>query len=352
MLYSYPVVNQLNFYKDEYNQGYIKLEKGQPELFGIGEEWVQKARFTPVNGENIDLNYSYNESQREVSFNLPTDLSKDKIYAFELVNVPAQAAQAIDRNVTAQSNKVSIGDQTLDTEITTKKAEGNIDQLQEKQVFGMNFRSSKYGSLNDKINAADRSGTGRWPIRNGVHELINSFKSDEFFDNYELNGGQSFDPLIVIQADLSNNEYYSQYMYPIIYDDYPIENTFTIKWRTPSELGVPPTKAIFIRQYPVKNLSLTESDIAIGRTITASNLSAAFVYNLSNYYERDLSNLQSDVANYYAESGTSNERIQLLLTSPFPRILGGSYEYKVLFILPGKNIVTSENLYQMTNPLY
>lgn len=350
--YSYPVVNQLNFYKDEYNKGYIKLEKGQPELFTIGAEWNQKARFTAVTGEEIDLDYSYSNGNKEVSFNIPPELSTDKIYKFELVNVPAQQAKAIDRNVKEQTNKVAVGDQTLDTEIRTRTAEGSIAQLQEKQVFGMNFRSSKYGTLDSKINATDRSQTGRWPIRSGVHELINSFKGNEFFDEVELHGGDNYSPMIQFNAVLTNNDYYNKYMLPIIYANYPIHNKFTINWRTASEMGVPPTKAIFIRQYPVTNLRLTESDIASGRTITPPNLSAAIIYNLSNYYQRDLSNLQSDVANYYAESGNTNERIQLLLTSPFPRISGGSYEYRVQYVLPGKNIITSEKLYQMINPLY
>src|SRR5258708_1731375 len=43
--YSYPVIGQLNFYKDETNTGYIKLKKGQHYLFNPEVNGIKTDRF-------------------------------------------------------------------------------------------------------------------------------------------------------------------------------------------------------------------------------------------------------------------------------------------------------------------
>ncbi len=349
--YSYPVIGQLNFYKDEYNSGYIKLKKGQPYLFDINtNDWKQKGRFTALSTNPIEFDFSYSKENREVNFTLPTGLKTSSIYAFELANLPVRAQAKIDRNVSDETKKLGLGQTEINTEITTKKAEGTIDELQEKAIFTAYYRTSQFTSLKNKLNTADMSSQWRWPIRNGVHEIGKSFKSQEFFDNAELNGVHNQQPLIQIEAVLTKNKYYKKYIYPIVYNGYPLEGRFTIDWRTVEKMGLPPTKAVFIKQYPLTQMELGETDIQSGQYITPS-LSAAFIYNLSNYYQRDMSQIQNKVANYYADSGGVNTRLQLLLTTPFPVIIKGRYEVKVKYVLPGKNITSSEQVITIVNPV-
>ncbi|UII26436.1 hypothetical protein LVD15_24590 [Fulvivirga maritima] len=176
--YSYPVLDQLNYYKDETHKGYISLKKGQPYLFQIDkDDWKQKGRLTSKGGKQSLFDYSYSPSNREISFSIPGDLSANAIYSYELVNLPAKASGAVDRNVYSDSISVSNEGFENDLKVTTKKAEGTISELQEKSVFSSHFKTSTYSTLSSKIDAADMRNQWRWPIRNGVHELgeVNRF---------------------------------------------------------------------------------------------------------------------------------------------------------------------------------
>lgn len=348
--YSYPVISQVNYYKDESNSGYIKLKKGQPYLFQVDAEWDQKGRFSSSGGGTHLFNFSYNSSAREVKFTIPGSMQNNKIYAFELVNLPASDQGSVDRNVSDESNKVVNEGEAIDTEIVTKKAEGTIENLQEKSIFTTHLRTSQYNTLAAKLNAANMTQQWRWPIRDGVHELGKAIEIEEVFDDAELNGTKNQRPLIQFEAVLSDNNYYNEYMYPIVYSGYPLEGRFKIDWRNTEEIGVPPVRAVYIRQHPHNRLSLTESNLTT-QTFAFGSL-AAFIYNLPHYYESDLSNIQTQVANYYADSGGISERLQFLLTSTFPRILGGPYKVKVKYVLPGKDQVVSEQIITITNPIY
>ncbi len=350
--YSYPIISQVNLYKNETDKGYIKLVKGQPYLFEVDEKWIQKGRFKGIDGSTRLFNFNYSSSSRQINFEIPSSsLKNDLIYAFELVNLPASSQGSVDRNVSSKSNKLLKGDQEIDTEVTTKEAEGNIDELQEKSIYATYLRTSRYSTLSAKLNAADMSQQWRWPIRNGVHELGKAIEIEEVFDNAELNGANNQDPLIQFEAVLSDNRYYDEYMYPIVYNGYPLENRFKIDWRDPiDEMGVPPVRAVFIRQHPTRNIEIDDVALASG-SFSFRGIQAAFIYNLSHYYQKDMSNLQNQVATYYADSGNVSERIQNLLTSSFPRILGGPYKVKVNYVLPGTNEITSTKTITITNPV-
>ena len=48
--YSYPGYRAFNYYRTEANINYFNLDMGQPKLFSVTDEWVQKARISPVSG--------------------------------------------------------------------------------------------------------------------------------------------------------------------------------------------------------------------------------------------------------------------------------------------------------------
>jgi hypothetical protein len=70
---------------------------------------------------------------------------------------------------------------------------------------------------------------------------------------------------------------------------------------------------------------LTSTEIALGYA-TNYHLSAAFVYNQANYYQKDQSDLQTQVANYYADEGGVSQRLRDLLIATFPVVLQGPYD--------------------------
>ncbi|MCP4457215.1 MAG: hypothetical protein GY816_04185, partial [Cytophagales bacterium] len=118
--FCYPSVNQLNFYASEHNRGYIKLKKGQPDLFNMGSEWNQKGRFVSSAGQDVQFEFAYSAGNKQLNYTLPSGLNSNMIYTFDIVNLPAAASGSIDRNVSSTSKKV----ENSDTQVRTRKAEG------------------------------------------------------------------------------------------------------------------------------------------------------------------------------------------------------------------------------------
>jgi len=67
--YMYPVLDQQNFYPDEFDKGYIKLKRGQTYLFDGG--YTIKAQINE-NGTATRTNLGYNSADRMVNFDLPS----------------------------------------------------------------------------------------------------------------------------------------------------------------------------------------------------------------------------------------------------------------------------------------
>lgn len=338
--YSYPVISQYNFYKDEHRGGYIKLKVGQQYLFEAGSEWIQKGRFRSANGEMRYFDIAY--SQQQVNFNIPSNITNDRIYAFELVNLPASGPGPVDINVGSQTAGVATGegagDQNL--EVETKTAEGSLDILQEKVIFDSFMKTSKFNKFSDKVAAMSISGGWSWPIMTGIHELGVNVSSTEMFDEFEVNRQENFGPLVEFEAVLTDNAWYQKSVKQLIYPSYPAYG-LTIDWRTPEIYGVPPAKAVFIAQ-DSDPLQLTEDQV---RTNTFTNTSGygSFVYNLPYTIYRDFLNLRQKAAAERAK-GTANAWMQRLLEAQYPGIYSGDYKMILRYRMPGTNKVTSSKI--------
>lgn len=332
--YSYPSINQLNFYKEEYGSGYITLKQGQPYLFEASEEWEQKGRYVGVkSGTESYFDYSYASGEKKVTFSHPSGLAANEIYAFELVNLPAQEAGSIDRNIQLDSSQVAGAG---DTKIVSRQAEGSIDELQEKNIFETHFRTSYYNTFEAKINAQAITRTSReilflWE---GLY-ISNQITSNEAFSVEELVGNANTEnqPMVRLEADLTNTEYFNNAINPLIYSGYPVGGV-SITNRDTDELGVVPVKAISIGQNDT-NLTLSASDISIG-SYNFTDQSTRIRYLLSPYMYFDFIDLQAQLANKYLNESNVSERIDKLLWGQFPIHSAGSYHMKAHYYLPGQ----------------
>lgn len=345
--YSYPIIDQFNFYKDESSSGYIQLKKGQPELFNPGKEWVQKVRLTPKGEEARIINMQYVD--RQVKFNVPgSSLANGKIYNLQVINLPEQTSVSIDQNVSTGSTQVGGNGEAANFELTTKSAEGNLNVLQEKEIFGLYFRTSEYNTFLTKFNSMTRILGWRRPIRTGIHELGSTLIGPELFDNFEINGnGEGIAPLIQYEAELNDNSYYQDYVEPLVYRNYPVDG-LTVSWRDAEELGVPPVRGIYFRQYPYDK-KLTQHEISAGQGGYITDM-GAIIYNLPHYYAKDYLDLQQQVATKYANSKVTNDRLKYLLITPFPKIRYGEYRVKVRYVLPNGKVNAVKNII-IQNPL-
>ena len=336
--YTYPVIGQLNYYKDETREGYIKLRQGQPYLFEPGAEWNQVGRFTSTSGKKSDFGFAYNSGL--ITFATPNDLQTNQIYAFELLNVPKQASGAIDRNVTAQKTNLVVAGENTNTEIKTKKAEGNLTELEEKAIFTANFKTSKHASVSEKFSNIIVSAGWTWALYPSVIELGTTVEG-EGFDRFEfVDSDYSKNPLLQFEADLTNNAWYENSVFPLIYQDYPINGAIRLTRRPPDYLNVPPVRSIYLRQIP--NDVWLSPEAAMNGSFSWPTNRAAVIYNLPLEIYRDYLDLQASCANLSISKSSS--RTDKLLITPYPALPQGTYKVKIKYQLPGINKVTSEKI--------
>jgi hypothetical protein len=244
-----------------------------------------------------------------------------------------------------------MGSKKLDTEVTTKTAEGTIDQLQEKQVFGMNFKSSKYATFGEKVDAQNITSAIRNIVIQWYAENLIAYSTViENYDEAELEGNQFTNniPLVSIEADITDNPYFDDKIIPLVYEGYPIGGS-TITHRDTDVLGLIPVKAMDIYQ---TNRSKKLIDNDLGGTYFSSSETWGYKFDMHLPMALDFYEIQEKVIDKYA-SGTSNDdRIQEIIIGQFPLIRQGDYKITLKYTLPGKTTshsTTSKTLnYQRT----
>lgn len=349
--YSYPTAKQYNYYKDENYNGYITLKQGQSYLFESSNEWNQVVRFLPKSGVKVDVALNYVVSAKEVRLTLPRNLVNEQLYEVSVVNVPKGSLQKVDANVKTDSISISVDNANVELSMRTKKAEGTIKEGQEKKLYTSYFRTSKYNTFKEKVTSVNPSSGWRDPIVTGVHAIGSNIGGPEPFSYEEIYGSERNAPLVEMVADLTNVPWYNNQVNPIVYAGYPLLGRFKISEenRDPALLGVVPTKAVYLYQYPY-NFQLSEDEIASGSFSYLSTV-GRFDYYLAYYMYYDYLDLANQAANYVASGGASSARLQKLITSAFPVIKKGDYWVNINYMLPGKNTVSSTYRHKIHNPI-
>lgn len=356
--YSYPIDKQVNFYKDEYDKGYIQLDLGQSKPFeNPGNIWGFVARFENESGSKFESGFTYSSSRKEIGFNIPANLPKGEVLRMDLLRVPrATTVASIDRNVQNKETKVEDArlDVDIDLEVRTREAEGSIETLQEQSMLTYYLRTSEYGTLEDKLTGNDVTSTGvRAPIGNriGIHYLTYILNSKDVIDEFEFNGGPNFEPLIQFEVDFTNLKWYNNYLYPIIYEGYPLHSNARITYREEAEIGVPPIKAVYFLQRQYQNLRIENE--GFDQSLPSSKQRYEVYYHVAHYADLDLKELKTKVINHKINSGASYTSRELLLINRdfFPVKLKETYPVKVKYLLPGKSNPVSEFTLNIINPL-
>jgi hypothetical protein len=327
--YSYPVMNQFNFYKDEYGAGYIKLKKGQPYLFVPDKKWDQKMRMTRKNGSALMGNISYTD--RTVNFAIPKGLNTNSIYQLQVVNIPKFEAGKLDANVVVKQKGGE------DATINNRRAEegSTISTVEEKTIFESYFRTSLYRTFKEKYRQVRYGNSWEWPVHVGVYQAGVMLKSKEAFGKFEMKGGDLYQPMLQFVAQ-KNNRWFRHYLNPLLYSEYPLAGKYTIDWRKPEILGTPPVRAVEISQ-DIDDPVIKASNFTDDDPVTYSpyiNLN----YNLAAVVYEDYKDLRNKVAR--ASLQPNNVRLGNLLNGHFPFQLKGRYDVQVQYVLPGINKVT------------
>ncbi len=345
MAASYPVINQLHLHKGETNTGFIQLHMGQNYLFDLGDdsEWeAQKIRWINVQtGEKIETDFTYNAAAKRLEFDLATaGLQTATIYQLDIVNLPKANTTAIDANVQNDAKTIVTTNDTVT--VANKKITETQKNYQEQSIMdseGMYFRTSKYNTLADKVNALQFQQGSFMFVAPNVDAMYNYITGDELFDKIELEGivvnrnGYEYNipPLIQLEADLPNTPWQSQQLDPTIYNGYPFGNGIDIQWRQPTSLGVPPVKGLGLAQFET---SITLSPDNLNYTgIQAPYLHV--LYDVAHYASSDMYDLQQTVATAISQGNQVSSHLIDMLTKTFPPMTtNADYPIKLNYILP------------------
>jgi len=341
--YSYPIDNMVNYYKDEYNKGYIQLDKGQDYLFNYGSEWQQRGRYKTASGTGpAAFTYTYDTQNNRISFDQPSGLSIQTGYSFELVNIPVRVEGAVDKNVTTVTSQAYASADTSGNtlNLTTKDVEGSRDVLQEKVIFDMKFRTSKYATFSAKIDNLTADEGWIWPLLPAVPLVGMNCGLDEYFDTFEIQGDSAAgkSPMVRVEAEM-NMDWYNNYLYPIIYTG-PLTQGFNISWRTPFR-GVPPSKAVFIDQNVYPNLGGNIN------YVPPVNVRDTYIkYHLPYFTYRDYDDLQTQAAN--SSLRNSNTWAKNIIEKMYPGILiNKNYNINLGYRPRGLSANTSNKVVQL-----
>lgn len=348
VLYTYPVRNQMNYYQSEVNYGFIKLKQGQDYLFEVNDEWVQKARMKST-ATYVDFDFMYDTALNVINYNTPNNLLNDKIYSLMLINVPAGENAQIDENVKDTTLNIALETGNGSVDIKTKDIQGDLTFLQEKEIFSSYFKTSKYNTFLNKMNALDVSPPWSWLIYNGVHKIGVQFGGNEYFDKFELQGTDDIDPLIQILTD-NNNNWFNNYSYPLIYCPLPgisCSNNFpsdvNISWREETPVGIAPLKTSFLSLDPVSFPELTEEDIQ--NDYATIDAYSTYLTNIMDYWHyHDYEDLLQQAANHALNN--SNQALINILNTAYPSMQAGYpgyyyYNAELKYIIPGTDTPTS-----------
>ncbi|SMP34712.1 hypothetical protein SAMN06265346_11883 [Flavobacterium hercynium] len=337
--YSYPVVDQKYFFEEEYPKGYVQLKRGQDYLFDDGK-WETKVKLNEDGTSNIKAAaFTYETNSNQIYYDLP-NIDQQKKYNFSIVS----SLKTATRNNTVSSTRSnSINNEGNDIEIkenqadALSKAEGDIDRL------NYSFTTSKYKTYLSKMNSIATRSYNFGVLYSDVIFLSNSINSDEAFDLADLQGVTYSDnkPLIAAQSKL-NDEYFRTDIFPFLYRDYPVNDSYTIRNRNTEEYGIVPAKAIPLNAYYMTSI---ENDI--NHSWTKENF--PYKYNMPLLYKEDWVDLNNQIMNDYFDGVAASLSIaKRFMNSRFLFMRYGNYDIEMKYNLPG-NKKSSDFTYTFKN---
>jgi len=349
--FSYPVRHQYNFYKNEYNKGYIKLKWDQDYLFKTKDSLTSYkffSRFETPLGNSIEVPINYEPNNMQVAFDIPQDIANNSIYNMTFIKLPENTG-AMDRN--AVKKQKNVGDENNNVAFTENSLKESIAQSVEKSLYVSDFRVSNFNSFNDKLNKIQHE----QDILNSddivqLMVLGKKLTVEETLDQFELNKINDNANQMVQLSATTDNRWFSTQIYPLLYQLYPQDASISITSRTPiEELGLPPLKSVYItNETEDKGYMLTPDQVKTGNA-QAKGGKIIIGYYLSPYVYYDYVELRNKAAKWLTNNPNgNNEGVKRLLSviSP-PDLPYDDYAFVMKYVLPGINKTTTERRFNI-----
>jgi len=288
---------------------------------------------------------TYDGSNRIVNFDLPS-MANAQEYIFSMVSYPPALAGSENEIYTYVAQETGVEGNTIETKDNQSELTGNDDVLVEMLAYA--FKTSAHNTFADKIAAKQVTQYYLEPIYFDVHALQIDVASSERFSVEEIEGNAAtqYEPLIEVEA-MMTDAYYKNTIYPLLYEDYPINASFTIERASGVNVGIPPTQAVEPVTWYTTYLENFPSFSLLDRRIP-------YRYNLPYYYKQDFKYIQNvllneHIGNLSENTALLNEYQQNFILGSFPAIRSGDYQVKMQYMLPG-GIEGSSAILTYNNP--
>jgi hypothetical protein len=338
VVYSYPVDRQYNFMSGEYNKAYVAFRRDLQAFFMSSDKYTYEARWTCSVAGAVKTKLNYNSSEKTLYMDIPGSMANKAIYALEIVAVPTATSSAADRNVSTSYQKQETGSESTTIEQKTRKAEGTITTTEEKILLDFHFRTSSHNTLADRINKTNLNVRALYDRGYMEFYLITDMPGGEPFDRFEMKGGNGFDPLIQMRADLFATEWFTSDVYPKTYERYPwynhptIDDTVTYGFMAPRAIAIWQAGNYF---------TLNDNEIASGVPLQYSSF-CDIAYMQPYYWDEDYMNNRDWIAYYWKDKTPDDPLLKTILSQIKLRaVKPGNYPVRFSYVLPGKNITTS-----------
>lgn len=326
--YSYPVVGQKLFYRNEHPTGYLKLKKGQDYLFE-NSQWQTSVKYMDIIADKTEeASIQYNNASNELSYTIPR-VDKETEYTIKMVSKPV-AVQSTSQPI-AENNDVVSTDNNSESTFTIKnnQAENIVRNDSEVERLSYNFSSSSYNTFRSKMQSikVDKNFIGKVYV-DAIYLASTIEQHNEGFDLIELVGNNYSEnkPLIVASATLED-EYFKQDIAPLLYENYPISGKYDFN-RDTNVLGVAPSKAISVRTNYLASISNdTDEDWRLK--------SFPFKYMLPKVYRDDFEAVMINISNDYHNNIDVEAKALQFLDNRFGFMREGKYKTRFSYVIPG-----------------
>lgn len=346
--YSYPLKRMMNLYKDEHSKAYIAFNRWIPGYFNPMDGWEQKARWTPTKGGRVlysDLELK--SGIKTVETNIPAAISSGSTYYLELVNLPKDKSGSVDRNVQEHTQEVVDEDGAeLDTQVTTRTAEGVIGDSEDIVFYSLGFRVSKYATLAEKIGTSELDVTYLHIARPAVGYPAVNIYPGEPFDGYEIESTSNSEPLIRLSAELNKSDWYLENIFPLMYQNSFFKDAVK-KNRDIAINGLPPLKPVYIVQRSFDYL-MSDDDIENQR-INSLAEHTQFMYVIPDVWASDYVTIRNEISYNITATNQTPQMLYVLNHYPWPQVSAGNYPIRIDYVLPGTNKVSSSHVLNLKN---
>lgn len=338
--YAYPVVDQKYFFKDEYQNGYVKLKRGQDYLFE-DNKWETAVKIIDIaNNTEKQAAFNYNTTDNELYYVMPA-ISTSKEYKLAIFSTLKEGATSGSGTGSSSTAHTQEGN---DFTVENKQAEEVVREGEIERLAYL-FKTSKHNKFTDKIGAINVTNYNFIVHSSDVISLANNISTAEPFDGADLVGNTytADSALVQIEADVDDS-YFAEDINPVLYSQLPVAGKYAIQHREVAALGVVPRKALSINNY---YLNSVQNNVNPGNVATYF----PYEYDLPLIYKQDLMDVRNQIVNDLASGViTTSSPAYQFLDGTFKSIRNGTYNVTMKYKLPGnKKVTETAQIYKNRN---